>query len=72
MLAAPDGDGFALTACLPVDARPAAAPSPAPPSEPALAVARRTLRRGLVTTFWAPTVLGVALAAVFLLRGGTL
>ncbi|MFI7128835.1 sensor histidine kinase [Nonomuraea sp. NPDC050153] len=70
--AGPDGDGFTLTACLPVDAQQAAAPSPATPPELALAGARRTLRRGLVTTFWAPTVLGVILVAMFLLRGGTL
>jgi signal transduction histidine kinase len=70
--AGPDGDGFTLTAHLPVDAQRAASPSPATPPELALAGARRTLRRGLVTTFWAPTVLGIVLVAVFLLRGGTL
>lgn len=67
-----DGDGFTLTARLPVNARQAVSPSPATPPESALAGARQTLRRGLVTTFWAPIVLGIVLLAVFLLRGGTL
>lgn len=70
--AGPDGDGFTLTARLPVDAQQAASPSPATPPELALAGARQTLRRGLLTTFWAPIVLGIVLLAVFLLRGGTL
>jgi signal transduction histidine kinase len=70
--AGPDGDGFTLTARLPVHAQQAAPPVPATPPELALAGARQTLRRGLVTTFWAPTVLGIILVAVFLLRGGTL
>ncbi len=70
--AGPDGDGFTLTACLPVDAQQAAAPSPVTRPELALTGARQTLHRSLVTTFWAPTVLGVVLVAVFLLRGGTL
>ncbi len=70
--AGPDGDGFTLTARLPVHAQQTASPSPATPPELALAGARRTLRRGLITTFWAPTALAIVLVAVFLLRGGTL
>ncbi len=70
--AGPEGDGFTLTARLPVNAQQAASPSPATSPELALAGARQRLRRGLVTTFWAPTVLGIALVAVFLLRGGLL
>lgn len=69
--AGPDGDGFTLTARLPVHAQQVAPPPSATVPELALAGARRRLNRGLVTTFWAPAVLGVVLVAVFLLRGGT-
>lgn len=70
--AGPDSDGFTLTARLPVNTQQTASPAPATPPELALAGARQRLRRGLVTTFWAPAVLGMVLVAVFLLRGGTL
>lgn len=70
--AGPADGGYELVARLPVV--PAVAPPPSPAATPglALAEARRRLRRGLLATFWAPVVIGLALVAVYLLGGGRL
>jgi hypothetical protein len=77
----PDG-GFAVTARLPLSASGAEAPEPANtahrifPARPdrtahaELTAARARLRRGMLVTFWTPTLAGVALVAAYLLGGG--
>jgi signal transduction histidine kinase len=77
----PDG-GFAVTARLPLGASGAEVPEPADtahrifPARPdrtahaELTAARARLRRGMLVTFWTPTLAGVALVAAYLLGGG--
>jgi signal transduction histidine kinase len=79
----PDG-GFEVTAYLPLRSRDTdgpPSPNPAHPIFPArpnrtahaeLATARGRLRRGMLVTFWTPTLAGVALVAAYLLGGGRL
>lgn len=79
----PDG-GFEVTARLPLrgrDAEGPASPNPAhtifPARPPAtahaeLVTAQARLRRGMLVTFWTPTLAGVALVAAYLLGGGRL
>jgi signal transduction histidine kinase len=79
----PDG-GFEVTARLPLrgrDAEGPASPNPAHSIFPArpprtahaeLVTAQARLRRGMLVTFWTPTLAGVAILAAYLLGGGRL
>ncbi len=81
--ATPDS-GFEVTARLPLrgrDAGDTASPNPAHTIFPArppgtahaeLVTAQARLRRGMLVTFWTPTLAGVALLAAYLLGGGRL
>ncbi|WP_454859987.1 sensor histidine kinase [Promicromonospora soli] len=79
----PDG-GFEVTAYLPLRGRDAEGPASPNPAHPVisarpprtahaeLATAQARLRRGMLVTFWTPTLAGVALVAAYLLGGGRL